>query len=228
MRYLSPQNAAALAGRRLVARDFLWIVARDRSTGNPFPYGFWSDVGDVSAQVLLPETGVPTLRNFEGSGSLISVSDIVAVNNVTVRTVTVEMSQIDPAVENIVRGYDLKQAKVEIYRGLFSVSSRQLVAPAPCRFDGFVDEVEIRTPAENEAGSITLTCTSHTQEMTRANADTRSDDSQRKRLATDNFFQDVSVVGDWEMPWGTKSIKVEGAAKSQQSTQVVLQGTPRK
>ncbi|TWH01828.1 hypothetical protein L614_002000000620, partial [Ochrobactrum sp. J50] len=58
MRNLSAENYAALQARQLVARDFLWLVARDRSTGAPFSYGFWSDVGDVSAPILNPNTGL--------------------------------------------------------------------------------------------------------------------------------------------------------------------------
>ncbi len=118
------------------------------------------------------------------------------------------MSQLDPGVENIVRGYDLKQARVEIYRGLFDVDSRQLKKPAFNRFVGFVDQVEITTPKENEAGSIVLTCASHTQEMTRANPDTRSNDSQKKRNPTDNFFQNVTTVGETEFFWGAKQGKI--------------------
>ncbi len=70
------------------------------------------------------------------------------------------------------------------------------------RFIGFVDGVDIVTPAEGEEGSITLSCVSHTQEMTRSNPDTRSDASQRLRSATDDFFADTTVAGEWEIFWG--------------------------
>jgi hypothetical protein len=49
MRNISAENLAALEARQLVARDFLWFVARDRATGAPVTDGMWSDVGDVSA-----------------------------------------------------------------------------------------------------------------------------------------------------------------------------------
>lgn len=208
MRNISAQNLAAIQARQLVARDFLWINARTIDTGAPYSHGFWSDAGNVSAPVLNPNTGLAVTRNFEGSGTLISISDIALVANLTVQSVTIEMSQLDPAVELIVRGYDLRQAGVEVYRGLFNPSTRKIVAPALCRFVGFVDEVEIKTPKEGEPGSISLTCVSHAQEMTRANADTRSDASQRRRSATDNFFQDVTTIGEVEFFWGRKSGKI--------------------
>ncbi len=212
MRNLSAENYAALQARQLVARDFLWLVARDRSTGANFSYGFWSDVGDVSAPMLNPNTGLAETRNFEGSGTLIQISDIPLVANLTVQTITVSVNQIDPAVENIVRGYDLKQARVEVYRGLFSPVSRQLVAPAINRFIGFVDEIEIKTPKEGEEGSVTLTCASHSHEFTRYNPSTRSHEDQKKRDPDDDFFVDASTVGEWEHFWGQKRGKVTSAA----------------
>ncbi len=208
MRAISAENYAALQARQLVARDFIWFKARTYDTGAQVEHGFWSDVGNVSATVLNPETGAEVTRNFEGAGSLIAISDIPLVSNVTVRSVTVTLSQIDEGVANLVRGYDLKQARVEIFRGLFSPATRKIVGPAFPRFVGFVDDPLITTPAENEDGSIVLTCVSHTQEMTRSNPDTRSNDSQKLRSATDNFFQDATTVGEWELFWGTKSGKI--------------------
>jgi len=211
MRQLSPENQAALAERRLVARDFLWIKARTFDTGAPFSYGFWSGVGDISAPVLDPDTGSPVVRNFEGSGTLIQASDIPLVSNISVRNATITLSQIDEAVASVVRGYDLKQAGVEIYRGLFSPETRNIVDAAFCRFVGFVDDVGITTPSEGEAGGIVLTCASHTQEMTRSNPDTRSDESQKRRSAGDNFYQDTTTVGEWEFFWGGKTGKLDTA-----------------
>lgn len=211
MRQISSANATALAARQLVARDFLWIVARSLSTGAAFPYGFWSDVGDITAEVINPDTGTAVARDFEGSGTLIQISDIPLVSNLTVQNVSISMSQLDPAVENIIRGYDMKQARVEVYRGLFNPASRLMVAPAVNRFVGFVDEVTIHTPKEGDAGNIELSCVSNAQEFTRSNPDTRSHDSQKLRSSTDTFFKDATVVGEWEHFWGTAKGKVDTA-----------------
>lgn len=205
MRYLSAENYAALQDRRLVARDFIWFVVRDPSNGNPVTDGYWSDVGDISAQVIDPNSGGVVTRTFSGAGALIQISDIPLVSNVTVQTVEVRLSQVVDRVNALVRGYECKQGQVHIWRGLFDPDSRQLVSPAPPRFAGYIDSVDIRTPAENDEGGVSLTCVSHTQEMTRYNPDTRSDASQRLRLATDNFFQDTTTVGQWEFFWGRSS-----------------------
>lgn len=202
MRSVSSEILTALQARKLVAKDFLWITARDRTTGDPVSDGQWSDVGEYTAEVVNPNTGGIVERLYYGAGGLISVSNIPLVSNITVQSVTITMSQVNDRVEALVRQYDAKQAKVEIHRGLFSPDTRQLVDPAVCRFVGFVDTVEIKTPRENEQGAVILTCKSHTQEMTRSNSDTRSHDSQQIRLAGDTFYQDVGVVGEQEFFWG--------------------------
>lgn len=204
MRNISAANLAALQARALVARDFLWIVARDRLTNAPVTDGMWSDVGNVSASVIHPDTGLEVTRDWYGSGTLVAIDDIPLVSNLTVQNVNIRLSQVDDRVEQLVRDYDCKQARVEIYRGLFDPSTRQMVAPAECRFVGFVDTIEIKTPSENEEGSVTLTCASHTQEMTRSNPDTRSDATQKLRHAADGFFQDSGTVDSWEIFWGAQ------------------------
>lgn len=203
-RYITPENASALAARRLVARDFLWLVVRNRETGASVSDGLWSDVGNVTAQVINPDTGATDTRNWYGSGTLVAIDDIPLVANLSVQNVNIRLSQLDDRINDLIRLYDPKQGRVEVYRGLFDPDSRQMVAPAECRFVGFIDSVDIQTPTENEEGGVILTCASHTQEMTRGNPDTRSDASQRKRNATDNFYQDTSTAGEWSLFWGSQ------------------------
>ncbi|PWK65879.1 hypothetical protein [Aminobacter sp. AP02] len=218
MRNISAANLAALQARALVARDFLWIVARNRVTGGPVADGMWSDVGNVSASVIHPDTGLEVTRDWFGSGTLVAIDDIPLVSNLTVQNVNIRLSQVDDRVEQLVRDYDCKQARVEIYRGLFDPDSRQMVAPAECRFVGFVDTIEIKTPDENEEGGVTLTCASHTQEMTRANPDTRSHETQKLRSASDTFFKDSATVEAWEVFWGS----VKGAVPTQKKRKKFL------
>lgn len=202
MRDISGANYDALQDRRLVARDFIWFQVRDLTTGAPVTDGYWSDIGDVNAEIIDPDTGNIDTRPFSGAGSLISISDIPLVSNLTVQNVTVTLSQVADRVNELVRGYDCKQGRVEIYRGLFDPDTRQMVAPAEPRFVGFIDQAPITTPAEGQSGDVTLTCTSNTSELTRFNTDTRSDASQQLRSAGDDFFTDVAVVGTWQQFWG--------------------------
>ncbi|MCG5483653.1 MAG: hypothetical protein KK482_08020 [Sinorhizobium meliloti] len=203
-RNISAANQAALEARVLVARDFLWIVARNRSTGVPVPDGMWSDVGNVSASVIDPDTGQTVMRDWYGAGTLIAIDDIPLVSNLSAQTLNIRLSQIHDHVQQLVREYDCRQARVEIYRGLFNPDTRKMVAPAECRFVGFVDKIDIRTPSENEDGAVTMTCASHTQEMFRANTETRSHETQILRAATDSFYRDAATTASWKIFWGSK------------------------
>ncbi|ETR79296.1 hypothetical protein X566_01555 [Afipia sp. P52-10] len=210
MRSISADNLAALRARRLMARDFLWLVARDRDTGEPVADGQWSDVGPIDAPVIDPMTGGPVTRRFFGSGTLTKISDISLVANLRAQTVTIKMSQVHDRVQEIVRAYDCRRARVEIFRGLYNPVTQALVAPALARFFGFVDKIDIKTPAENDnnGGSVTFSCESHIQALTRSNPDLRSHESQQLRMPGDAFYKDTNVVGDWEHFWGKTNGKL--------------------
>lgn len=201
MRALDPAVVAALEADALAPRDFLWIVARDRETGDPVADGFWSDLGAVNASVIDPADGVTRVRTYHGAGDLISVAAVPLVTGLTVQTIPIRLSQISPRVAQIVRGYDLKQARVEVHRGFLDPSSLRLVAPAVPRFVGFVDEVVISTPAEGEQGEIALTVASHVQELTRFNTATRSDADQQQRYPGDGFFRHAAAIANWQIWW---------------------------
>ena len=195
VRIISEENQLALEAGKLVARDFMWITVRNRSNGAQQAFGFWSDIGNVSAEVINPNTGSAVTRTWEGAGSLIEMDDIPLVSNLQVQTIRIKMNQISSMVDTLIRTYDAKQAPIEIYRGMLNPATRQMVAPALNRFIGFVDTIDWDTPEEGSEGGVYLNCVSHTQEMTRSNPDTRSHASQLKRNATDAFYKDTAVVG---------------------------------
>lgn len=213
MRQISPANHTALQLSQLVARDFLWLVVRRRDTGAQVTEALWSDVGNVRAEIVNPDTGLVEARDWYGSSTLVQIDDIPMVANLSVQSVNIKLNQIDDRINDLIRLYEAKQGRVEIYRGLFNPDSRLMVAPAECRFVGFIDEITVQTPSENEEGSVVLSCVSHTQEMTRANPDTRSDNSQKLRSATDDFYVDTSTAGEWEIFWGSENGKIPSSGK---------------
>lgn len=202
-RSTSAEVAAALAARNVVTRDFIWIAAETLDTGETVQEGHWSGSGTLVAPVVDPVTGGIQTRTFFGSSTLKSIGDITLVQGITIQTFEFTLSSVDGRVNDFYRSFRLKQAVVQIFRGHFDPETRNLVGPATPRFSGFLDTAPLTTPKANEEGGITVTCTSHTQELTRSNSDTSSDASQKLRSATDNFFQDAAVVGSWQAPWGT-------------------------
>jgi len=208
---LDAATQAAIQAGTVLPRDFLWISAKNRVTGALVPHGMWSDAGSVTAEVIDPITDTAVARPWEGAGGLISISDVQRSLGLTVNTVQIVLSQIDPQAEQIIRGLEPKYARVELFRGWLDPVSRLLVAPARARFVGFLDGAPIVTPAEGGEGSISLTCASYTQEFTRSNTSKRSDADQRLRDPNDAFFQHVATVGDWEINWGVPDPEDDGA-----------------
>jgi hypothetical protein len=209
MRNISAENQTALEANLLVPRDFIWFIAKDRESGEEEARGFWSDLEPVNAEVMNPDTGLAEARDFIGAGGLISIADIPSIAAVQVQTIQVKMSHLEDAVNEVVRLYDIRQGRVEIYRGLFHAGGRVMVAPAECRFVGFVDRVDITTPKEGEDGGVVVSCVSHTREMTRANPDTRSHENQLVRHPGDNFFIDAAKAGEEEYFWGKSKGKID-------------------
>ena len=204
MRIISPQNQALLEAGSLVARDFIWFTVKQRGTNSPVSEGIWSGIENVNAMVREPDLQIVMTRPFTGAGTLVSVDNIPMTSNLAVQTITIDASQVQGDIERIVRDYDCQQGRVEIYRGLFDPSTMQQVDAAECRFVGFIDEIEIETPSENEVGAVRFNCVSHTQEVTRANAETRSTAYQYIRQSNDDFFKDAETAPEWELFWGSE------------------------
>jgi hypothetical protein len=212
MRSVDSAVLTALGQRQLQARNFVWVV----DVSGAHSVGFWDDLGNISANYIDINTGATLSRNYIGTGGLMAVDDVILVNDITIRTITLSLSQIDINVTNFVRGYNMIGATVEVHRGLFNPGTYQLVAPLEARLVGFMDTMEIVDPSENQAGNIKVTVTSHTRALTRSNTDTSTDNSQKVRNATDDFFKDVGVVSAWQIFWGTnKGSVVANAATTQ-------------
>lgn len=207
-RPVSLVNQALLESSALIARDFLWVIARDRVTGDDVPVGFWSGIDDITISMLHPDTGIPETRTYIGSGTLIQTSEVPLVSSLTVQTITITTSQLHEAVSEAIRVYDAKQARVELHRGLYNPLTNALDDYPLPRFLGFLDDAPINDPAEGNDGSASLSCTSNTQEITRSNPDTRSHASQQLRLAHDEMMLNTATIGEVEFWWGQNKGKV--------------------
>lgn len=196
-----------LSSSLLVPRDFIRLTVRDRQTDAPYSEGYWSDVGDITATVVDPDTGSPVGHLFHGANELIEIDPIPRVSNLTVQSINVYLNQVHVKINNLLRFYDPKLGRVTIWRGLMGPNWR-FASPAQLRFDGFIDSPEFMTPKEGSFGYAVLSCKSRTAELTRGNPSTRSDEDQRARSANDNFFQDVAVVGEWQGNWGGEDLEI--------------------
>ena len=207
MRDISTDLQAALSARAGEARNFIWLTGVSFADGTTQSIGFWNGIGTITASVVDGETLATNSRDFIGTGTLLQIDDIPLTSDVSIRTINATLSQIDSNVADAVRGFDLKNGPVQIYRGTFNPSTGALVEAAACRFVGFISKSVITTPSENQDGSIVLTLASHTQELARASSEKRSSESQKRRAAGDTFYDDTAVCPNWPMFWGVESGK---------------------
>lgn len=206
MRNLGPPLLAAIRAPVVSTRDYVWIVARNRISGAAAPIGLWSGAEATQVVVSDPIDGNVT-RTFNGA-AIQGVRDIGLSSALVVNDVTVELSAIDPAAEQVIRALECKGASVRIYRGFFNPTTRQMIGNAECRFVGFVDRAPIKTGSEGEISTISLECVSHTEELLRTVGFVRSlADQQSRRSVADTMHRDIEAMAEREVFWGRESGK---------------------
>jgi hypothetical protein len=174
---LTSNQQTAIAKRRLMRRQFIWIEARQLD-GDPDPVGFWNDIGNV-------EDGG---RIYRGSGKVVGVSSLSFKGDLTIPGLSIVFSGIDSTVAANVRGKIIAQAPIEYLIGLYDVDTGQVILPLIPRFVGFVDDCVVDTPAVGGVSKIELTCESTSRALTIQRTGTRSEATQKERHSTDAFY----------------------------------------
>lgn len=201
MRSLDPDVVAGLQTGRFARRNLIWITAKDRSTGDPHSAGFWNGEETVGIPVIDADTGSSVTRTFKATGGLISLGPVVLTADLTIRTAEARLSPLNSDANQYLRGYDLRLAPIQWYRAIFDLETWELVAEGFARFVGFVEKAPITTPAAGGDAEAVLSCVSHTAELTRANPDVRSHQSQQRR-GGDGFYRYVDTMADRTVWWG--------------------------
>lgn len=209
MKVLDSAEIAALSARAVEVRWLMWITATNRSTGAAEPIGFWNDLGTRAFQVIDALSGSTVGRTFYGSGSLIQIGDLAQSADLTINSVTIDLSAIDDHVEQALRGYDPRLAPVQIYRLFLDKDTMIPVYAARAMFVGMVDLAPITTPAAGGEGSAQLTLVSQIAELTRTNPAMRSHENQQDRYAGDDIYKRVHQMPKRTIFWGREKGKVK-------------------
>lgn len=203
MKSLTTEETNAYAARSLISRTLIYVTAKDRSTGAPVEFGFWNGIYDSTIEVIDGLTQDTESRSFVSKGAVLTVGDISLSDSLNVGSVQVTLSQLNASVESAIRTYDTRNAPIQIYRGLFSIASpASLIAPARCRFVGYINTAPISTPPAGGQALVTFNCVSGVRELTRSNKELRSDEGQQRRHSGDRFFKYVAATGQVQVFWG--------------------------
>jgi hypothetical protein len=191
------------AGRTVVERHLLWIVARPLGGGSVAD-GWWTGREDRQIAVVDPETGGTVSRAYRAGGGLIAVEPVTHARGLEIVPVRIRVSPIDAAVETQVRGYSVRFAPLELHRLWLDPDTRQALAPAQVWFVGHLNEAPLVTPAAGGEASLELTAVPLTRALTLGNPEPLSDAVQQRR-GGDRFLRYVGRAGGREIPWGTET-----------------------
>lgn len=198
MRSYDPAEIAHLQSRSGIrARLLVWIVARDRETGDPVPYGFWN--GDDDQTFVIGAES----RAYHGVGALLGMDDLVIETGLKVRRMSVWLATAHPTVIAAAMGYDLRLAPVQIHRVLTDPLSHQQIAPPHRIWKGTVDAAPRVHPAGGlSPGKITIAVASAALALTRPLPAKYSDEAMRQRGGDDRMFRYSDVSGKVPVYWG--------------------------
>lgn len=142
---------------------------------------------------------------YAGIGGNMVFDAIPGSTNLATDRVQVTITHLLPDVTQLIEDEDWHQKPATLLLAILDESGRpQFITP---RFSGFLDHVEI-TDAADDLINVIVTIESNNRELSRINGDTRSDASQRRRSATDRFFdQTASSNADANIYWGRGGVQ---------------------
>lgn len=203
-----PAEWLAEIGKRegLVPRVLLRIVAQNRTTLADETMCLWTG-SDHVAMTVEGQT-----HTYYGAGSILGFGSIKNEIGTTIRRTSVSVAALTPEVAQLIRGYNVKQARVLMWTALFSPETGLMIGTPVRRFKGFVNKAPITTGAKGENSSATIELMSIARNLSKKVPSKMSDDNQKRRNNTDRFLRYVGVTGLIQTPWGTKTVRGDSPA----------------
>lgn len=178
----------------VVAEALIWFEAKNRETSEMETIGLWTGMRNASFMVDLVS------RDYIGAGGLLEIDPIVSQAGLVVQSQTATLSGVAPEVELLIRGYDARQAPVEIHAARFDPDTNNLLG-IDLVFSGWLDKAPVRTGRRGGKATVTATLVSSARELTRTLPIKRSDATQQLQSG-DRFLQYSDVSGSVEIFWG--------------------------
>jgi hypothetical protein len=196
MRSYGSSTLAALQARTaIVSRVLVWFQARNRDTDAVETLGLWTG-GDHRVMTVEGQS-----RTYYGAGNIIDLPPITYKVGVDVRIWRLGISPITDEVKQLVRSYDPRFAAVQVHRVLFDPATRAMLDSPHRVLSGFVDEVDLGTPAAGGEASCYLSIATSARALTYGLPNKNSDANQR-RASGDRFLRWADVSGSVQVWWG--------------------------
>lgn len=196
MREYGSATLTALQARAgIVSRVLIWFSARNRATNAVETMGLWTGADHEYFTISAAS------RLYYGAGNVMDIPQLTYQSGLAVRIHRIGLSPLTPEVMQLIRGYDVKSAPVEIHRALYSTDTRLLIEEPHRVLTGFVDEVDLGTPAAGGTASCVLGIATSARVLTQDLAIKKSDETQRLRLG-DRMRRWGDVSGAVDVWWG--------------------------
>ena len=186
---------AHLEARGAVApRWLLWIGAREFGTLADASIGLWNGDDDLTFTI----DGSP--RIYNGALGMFEVEPIVYSTGTDVRTQRITLSANTPEVEDVFRGFVVKNAPVELHLALMDPLTGAVI-DINRMFKGFLNRAPMATAAMGSGGtSVAAEMVSSMRLLTLATAEKKTDQSHRQR-SSDRFRRYGAVAGKTTAEW---------------------------
>lgn len=181
----------------LALEVLIWIRAKNRTTGAPEVLGLWTGLEPRAFSI----NGVS--RTYEGAGAVLDVPDLISQVGLGVQMQSASLALVTEEVQELIRGYDARQAPVEIHLARFDPVTNQLLDVTRA-FKGWLDEAAVREGVKNGSASLTARLASSARALTRLVPLRRSDTAHQTAQPGDAFFRYADVSGAVSVWWGMK------------------------
>ena len=206
MRPVDPR-AQAIRERRGALLEIPMVYVETLDGATTVGVGFWGGDEDAVIRVTSLWTGVRQALPFYGAGSFLDISPIRYEAGIGVRSISITLSSLAPAVQEAFRVYNARGAKLSVWRRSYDPVNRKPVA-VEAAFRGFVDGADFDRPAVGGQAQVSVDVVSMARTLTFTSALRKSDAAQQARAPGDRFRRHKATIASPEVPWGSRGERV--------------------
>lgn len=168
---------------------------------------FCTSDDDMTVTITDPDSGDPDERTFAGGGHIVKMGDLIRTEGAIIRTHSFTMSGASTLVQDLVHGYNCREALFQWFTGELDQDTGLLIDEPPCEFVGFVNTISLVDSGVSVDGGdavdsmVNISVDSLAAALTDRNYDMRDFDGGKARSG-DKFFQYSDSAHHWNVRWG--------------------------
>lgn len=206
--YSTPITNYRNAGKAFWPIHFISFLVKDTDDPDLLTRAnFCTSDENMTVTITDPDSGDPDERTFAGGGHIVKMGDLVRSEGAIIRTHSFTMSGASTLVQDLVHGYNCREALFQWFVGELDQDTGLLIDEPPCEFVGFVNTIDLNEGALSPDGDgiadsvFQVAIDSLAAALTDRNYDMRDFDVGKARSG-DKFFQYSDSAHHWNVRWG--------------------------